>query len=197
MTKYERLNDMLDRGNGYITSSAVAAAGISRTYLAKFIKENRLEQVSHGIYVREDCFPDELFILQNAYPKVIFSGETALDLNGLIDREYSGIYVTVPQKFNGSRLRKRNIHVHQEKDEIYELGQMVIITKLGNPVRTYDRERCVCDLVKNREKTEAQNFQTAIKEYMGSNDKNLSKLIQYAKVLNIRDEVMKYVEVLI
>lgn len=62
-------------------------------------------------------------------------------------------------------------------------------------VKVYDRERCICDLISDRKKIEVQNFQTALKGYMSGKDKKLSRLIEYAKKLGIRDEVMKYVEV--
>ena len=50
---------------------------------------------------------------------------------------------------------------------------------------------------KDRKKYEVQNFQTAVKEYMAGKGKNLSRLVEYAEKLKIRDEVMKYVEVLV
>ena len=49
----------------------------------------------------------------------------------------------------------------------------------------------------DRKKVEVQNFQTAVREYMQGKDKKLSRLIEYAERLGIRDEVMKYVEVLV
>jgi len=49
----------------------------------------------------------------------------------------------------------------------------------------------------HRNKYEVQMFQTAIKEYMSSKDKQLSQLMLYADKMGIRDEVMKYVEVLL
>ena len=50
-------------------------------------------------------------------------------------------------------------------------------------------------MISDRKKIEVQNFQTALKGYMSGKDKKLSRLIEYAKKLGIRDEVMKYVEV--
>ena len=197
MTKYEKLENLLKDNDGYLFSAQVAEEDISKTYLAKFVKEKNLEKVAHGVYVEEDVWPDELYILQRSNPKIIYSGETALYLHLLIEREYSDIYVTVPAKHNSSRLRKRGIQVHQERDEVFELGVIELKTNWGHKVRTYDKERCICDLVKNRGKTEVQNFQTAMKSYMNGKDKNLSRLMAYAEKMKIRDEVMKYAEVLI
>ena len=67
----------------------------------------------------------------------------------------------------------------------------------GNLVRAYDKERCICDLIADRDRIEVQDLQTALKGYMSGKDKRLSKLIGYAEKIGIRDEVMKYVEVLV
>lgn len=197
MTKYEKLKKLLKENNGYLFTSQVVDADISKTYLARFVKENNLEKVAHGVYVAEDIWPDELYILQLRNPKIVYSGETALYLHLLIDREYSDISVTVPAGHNGSRLRERGVQVHQEKKELFELGVIEVETNFGHKVRTYDKERCICDLILNRGKIEVQHFQTALKEYMKWKDKDLSRLMAYAEKLKIRDEVMKYVEVLV
>lgn len=197
MTKYENLKKLLKDNNGYLFTSQVVDADISKTYLARFVKENNLEKVAHGVYVAEDIWPDELYILQLRNPKIVYSGETALYLHLLIDREYSDISVTVPAGHNSSRLRERGVQVHQEKKELFELGVIEVETNFGHKVRTYDKERCICDLILNRGKIEVQHFQTALKEYMKWKDKDLSRLMAYAEKLKIRDEVMKYVEVLV
>ena len=44
---------------------------------------------------------------------------------------------------------------------------------------------------------EVQHFQTAMKTYMRDQSKEMSKLIGYAKKLKVREELMKYVEVML
>ncbi len=80
---------------------------------------------------------------------------------------------------------------------IYEMGICNVTSNSGNMVKVYDKERCICELIMNRNHVKVQNFQTAIKDYMSGKDKQLSRLIAYAERLGIRDEVMKYVEVLV
>ena len=119
MNKYEKLNELLKKGNGYLFTSEVEKNEISRTYMAKFVRDNNLEKVAKGIYISEDTWKDELYILQIRYPRIVFSGETALYLHGMIDREYSEINVTVPPFFNRTRLCEQEVVVHQDKREIY------------------------------------------------------------------------------
>lgn len=190
------LNELMWKQNGYLFTAEVEKKGISRTYLAKYVKENNLEKVAKGIYISEDTWKDELYVLQKRYAKIVFSGETALYLHGLIDREYSEISVTVPPLFNRTRLCEQGIIVHQDKTEVYELGIMELETSFGNKIRTYDKEKCICDMLRRRN-MEVQLFQTAMKTYMRDQSKEMSKLIGYAKKLKVREELMKYVEVML
>ena len=93
--------------------------------------------------------------------------------------------------------KKKNKEVRYANPEILDMGICEIPSSSGNLVKVYDKERCICDLIKDRKKYEIQLYQTAIKDYMSSKEKNLSRLIEYAVKLGVRDEVMMYVEVMV
>ena len=175
----------------------VTEQNISRTFLSQYVKEKEMERVAKGIYIADDVWPDELYIMQARNSAVIFSGETALYLHGLIDREYSDICITVPTGYNATHIKSDNVQVKYAPKEKYAMGVCDVVSSSGNMVRAYDKERCICELIMDRGKVEVQQFQTAMKDYMSGKDKKLSRLIEYAERLGIRDEVMKYVEVLV
>ena len=199
MTKKEKIEQFIEKYNGYLVTSLLSNEDISKTYIARYVKEHGMEKVSKGIYITEDVWVDELFVLQQKNAAVIYSGETALYLHGLTDREYMKVCVTVPRGYNASHLKEQvdNVCVKYASEELYGVGVCEAKSSSGNPVKVYDKERCICDLVISRRKYEVQMFKTAMQEYMSSKDKNLSKLIMYSDILGIRDEVMKYVEVMI
>lgn len=197
MSKESILESLIEENNGYLLTAMATEKGVTKPYLARYVKEHDMERVARGIYITEDVWPDELYIMQVRSAAVVFSGETALYLHNLIDREYSEICVTVPTGYNATHLYADNLKVKYVPRDVYELGVCMVASSSGNMVRVYDKERCICDLISDRNKTEVQNFQTAIKGYMSGKDKKLSKLIEYAEKLGIRDEVMKYVEVLV
>ena len=194
--KQDVLKKLSDNNNGYLFTAEVLRNGISKTYLAKFVQKNEYERVAHGIYAAPDIWPDELYLLQKTNPKIIFSGETALYIQGLTDREYRRIEVTVPEGYNAVHLRKKNIKVKSIKKELYELGKTVNESGYGNPIMVYDKERTICDAIIDRKKMDVQMFQISVKEYMSDPTRKLQILVQYAEELGVRDEVMKYVEVL-
>ena len=74
----------------------------SKPSVSKYVREHDMEKVAHGIYILDNVWPDELFVLQQRNKNIIYSGETALYLHGLIDREYSHICFTVPTGYNAT-----------------------------------------------------------------------------------------------
>jgi hypothetical protein len=198
MSKKMDLEQLIEENNGYlITSMATTKCDVSRAFVSQYVKEKKMEKVAKGIYITDDVWPDELFIMQARNAAVIFSGETALYLHGLIDREYTDICITVPTGYNATHLKTDKVRIKYVPRDIYELGVCNVASSSGNMVKAYDKERCICELIRDRNNTEVQNFQTAMKDYMHGKDKKLSRLIEYAEQLRIRNEVMKYVEVLV
>ena len=106
MTKFEQLDSMLEQGNGYITTRAVTAQGISKPYFAEYARSRELERVAHGVYQSPDAWPDDMYILHLRNSNIVFSHQSALALHGMMDREPHHIYVTVKQGYNATHLRK-------------------------------------------------------------------------------------------
>lgn len=78
LTYEELLSDMLERKGGVLTARDASDANIPKKVLYRFIQENELEKASHGVYVSPDEIPDELYLLQQRYPKIIFSHQTGI-----------------------------------------------------------------------------------------------------------------------
>ena len=105
MTKFEQLDTMLEQGNGYITTRAVTAQGISKPYFAEYARSRELERVAHGVYQSPDAWPDDMYILHLRNSNIIFSHQSALALHGMMEREPHHIYVTVKQGYNATHGR--------------------------------------------------------------------------------------------
>ena len=78
MNKYEQISNIIKENNGYLFVSDGENAGLSRTYLMQYIRDNNLERVAKGVYVTENTWPDMLYVIQRSNPKIIYSDETAL-----------------------------------------------------------------------------------------------------------------------
>lgn len=197
MNKNDILNDMVADGNGYLTTSQVLDSGISKPTLAAYVSEHGMERVAHGVYLAKESWEDELYQICLLNRKAVFSHETALYLHGLMEREPRTITVTVCAGYNATHLRKRGIRVFQVKKDIYELGRSEIMTGFGNTVNVYDVDRTVCDILRRKNSMDIQVFQYALREYMTGSNKNLNRLMEYAKCLRVEELARIYTEVMI
>jgi len=195
--KYEVLDRLVMKGHGYLQSSIVLENDVSKQTLAKYVKSRGLERAARGVYITEDVWPDDYYLLFLRNGRIVFSFESALYLHGLMDREPSKTTVTVPEGYNASHIVARGVRVIHAKKDWYEIGISVINTAFGNEVPVYDKERTICDIIRNKNYIEIQTFQTAMREYMGGKGKNLGNLISYARYLGIEDEVRTYTEVML
>lgn len=197
MSKFEVLDNIVAGGNGYLRTSQVLNAGISKPTLAAYVHNRGMKRVARGIYLADDAWEDDLFQLHATNGKIVFSHETALCLHGLMEREPVLIDATVKAGYNATHLRKRGIRVHQVKADMYEIGMCDVMTAFGNTVRAYDRERTICDILQNKDNMDIQIFQYAMKEYMASSEKNLNRLMDYAYKFQLEPIVRTYTEVML
>ncbi len=197
MKKVDQLAQLLEEGNGYISTSDALALDISAPYFYDFTKERDLIRVARGLYKTEDAWDDELYVISTLNKQVCFSHETALHLNNLMEREAFEITVSAPRGYNATHLRRRQIRVFQLDKDKFLLGKTQLSTPFGNMVTAYDKERAICDLLRNKENTDIQIFQVAFRLYFERQDKNIPLLMQYAKVFNVEGSMRKYMEVLL
>ena len=70
-------------------------------------------------------------------------------------------------------------------------------TPFGNPVRVYDAERTICDIIRSRSGIEMQTFQTALRQYAARKEKDLCRLMRYAEMFHVEKLLRQYLEVLL
>ena len=51
MGKIELLDQLVEKGNGYLQTSTVQEHNVSKLTLAKYVSERVLERVAHGVYM--------------------------------------------------------------------------------------------------------------------------------------------------
>ena len=197
MGKQDILDKLVEEGNGYLQTAAVLEHNVSKRTLAKYVAERGLVRVAHGVYMAEDAWEDDYYILSLRNSRIVFSYESALYLHGLMDKEPAATTVTVPKDYNAVHIVRQDVRVIHSKPEWYSIGISSARTVFGNTVPVYDRERTICDIVRSKKDIEIQTFQTAMKEYMSSKGKNLGNLISYAREFGLENEVRTYTEVML
>ena len=188
----------LVRDDGFLYTRDVTKAGIRREQLRKYVNEGRLIKESRGIYSFADSMGDEFVLLQTRCRKGVYSYGTALYFHGLSDRFPSMVSMTVPQNYNVFYLKKElfNVEFHRIKPSLWGVGIIEMESPQGGRIFVYDKERCICDLIRGHNHTDPQIFRQAMKEYFADKNKDLIRLMEYADLFHISEKVNQYMEVL-
>ncbi len=196
MNYEKQILELAKNNNGYITTEMVENHKIKRQFLSYLVKKGKLEKIDRGIYILSDELEDIYYVLQNKSKNLVFSHTTALFFHNLSDRMPHIIDLTVTDTYRGSLQTKENINLFRVKKDYINLGVNYANSPFGNKIKIYDIERCICDIIKNKRDIELELFNKAIRGYHSSKDKNLVKLMEYAKKLDIEKELLSTFEVL-
>ncbi len=197
MNKREQLEKLIEDHEGLILTRDVTAAGIPRAYLSSLVQDKMLERLAHGVYLARDAFDDEMFRLQAKNKKIVFSHETALFLHDLTDRDPVEWSVTIPYGYNATHLREEGVKVYTVKKDLHHLGVTELQTAYGRPILAYDKERTICDILRNRNNMDAAVLNEGIRRYLDDRDRNIPLLLRYAKELGVYQLMRMYVAILL
>lgn len=190
----EVIEEIMKMNNGYVTTKDLSNFDIHRMYLNIMKDKGIIEKVGTGIYVDSNKIVDSYYVMNIEYSSIIYSHMTALYFHGLSIKAPNDKYdITVRKNYNNRYLKHHNIFY--VSDDVYELGLTEAETPMGNKVRVYDIERCICDVVRSEKRMDSELVKYSIKEYIKRKDKNLVKLSKYAEKMGIKDKVMNYVGV--
>ena len=197
MNYLEKLEKLIQKQHGTVLSADLDQYEIPRTYLQMMVAEGKLERVDRGVYVSTNAIEDEMYFMQAKYPKLIYSHETALYLHGLSDRTPFEYSATVPSGYKVVRSVAERFKIYYIKMELHELGVETVQSSHGNPIKTYNIERTICDLIRSRSRIDVQILNDALKRFVKLKSADHSILMDYARKLKIETVLKSYMEVLL
>ena len=190
----EIIESIMKMNNGYVTSKELTNLGVHRMYLNIMKEKGMIEKVGNGIYIDSNKIEDNYFVFSLELPNVVYSHMTALYFHGLSIKAPDNKYdITVPNNYFNYKLKNHNVF-YVDKG-IYDLGLTEVVTSQGNKVKAYDIERCICDIIRSKNRMDLGYVKYAIREYIKRKDKDLIKLSKYADEMGIKGEVMNYMEI--
>lgn len=190
------INNKIKEKGGIITSEDLRVAEIPTVYLSRMVEDDKLIRVDRGIYIDKNGDYDEYYFFNKRYKVPVFSYMSALYIHGLSDIIPQKMEVTVYSGYNAHRF-KDYVDVKYSKKDIYELGITYKDSIYGNPLKVYNIDKTICDLIKKREEMDAEVFSKALKKYIAHEEKDLKQLYYYAKKMKIYEKVQKLMELML
>ena len=176
----------------FITAGKVCEQGRAKYYATlQKAKQGELVRVKRGVYAEEIALADTMVDVESLIPGGILCMFSAW--------EHYGLTTQVPQQYDVAIKRGRkvvapqypNFKLHNLSDNALNIG-VTTENISGYVVKIFDLEKCVCDAVKFRNKIGIDVCTEIVKNYLKRHDRNIAKLMKYARILRVAKTLEMY-----
>lgn len=186
-----KLKEIFRRYDFVMTTAELNEEKIYYADIQQLINDALIEKVKRGYYHWIDALDgSEVVIINKLFPDAILCMETVLFYYGYSDRNPAEWNITI----NKNTFRKRVkieypfVKAYRVEPELLTIGETKGEIDFIN-VRIYDRDRTICDVLRNMNKMDREIFNKAIQSYVKDSQKNIPNLMQYAKELRVQKRV--------
>lgn len=193
----KKIKNIFEKHDFVMTTAELKAYGMYYSKVQKLIKDGFVEKVKNGYYHWvKDFNGSEISIINRLFPDAVLSAETALFYYGYSDRNPAAWHFAINKNVAKERtnIDYPFIKPYRTEPELLVLGETT--GKIdGFPVRIYDRDRTICDVLRNMNKMDKEIFNKAIQGYVNDTKKNIPNLMEYAKKLRVQTKVKELIGV--
>lgn len=193
----EVIREIFLNADGLVRTSDITRRGFHNSILNELIEQGKVAKVKRGFYQWvEDGEMAEAAIIARLFPEAVICQESALHYYGYIDRTPQSWHIAVNKDSSKSKLTLDYppIKPYFIEPVYLEIGVTQEIID-GVTIRIYDRERCICDVVRYANKMDREILNQAIHAYVQDKHKSISNLLDYAKKLRAYKKIQTWVGV--
>lgn len=186
----------ISRNGGIASYAALIAEGLSKADIHRLCQSGEIKSIRRGYYSSENADASEEECIAGMLPDSIVCGGSALHRYGYSDYTPRKWMLAVPRNISRSRLVGTGIPMKIHYDSYYGLGKT---EEDFNGIRlpVYDRERIICDCIRNRDTMDKEMFIKALRSYAADSAKDLGRLSDYAERLRISEKVRNIMEIVL
>ncbi|MBE7019808.1 MAG: hypothetical protein E7411_00030 [Ruminococcaceae bacterium] len=185
------LKEIFSAYNNVMSTAELKAKKIYYSDIQQLLQEGFIEKIRRGYYHWIEEFDgSEIVIINKLFPDAVLCMETALFYYRYSDRNPAEWNIAIDK--NASRQRTKIdypfIKAYRVEPSLLTLGESRGKIDLSE-VRIYDRDRTICDVLRNMNKMDKEIFNKAIQNYINDPKKNIPNLMIYAKELRVQKRV--------
>jgi len=193
----EMIKNVFYQNNGYAKTKDIVNADIHKKYLKELLDEGIIYKLKRGLYKwREYDFSNEIVDVAKIVPGGILCLVSALSYYGLTTYTPLEYQIAIHQKSKVVLPDYPPIKLYYFSKEYYETG-IKKINLDGNTIKIYDIEKTISDCFRFNNEIPKDVLLESIKEYVRKRNKNINKLMKYARNTSAEKQISKYLEVLI
>lgn len=191
------LREIFSSYNYIMTTAQLDAERLFYRDIQRMLEAGVIEKVKLGYYHWVEGYGDsELTLINCLFPDAVLCMETALFHYGYSDRSPAEWNITIDKNVSRNRtnIDYPFVKAYRVEPSLVTLGETKGQIDFVD-VRIYDRDRTICDVLRNMNKMDREIFNKAIQGYVKDPKKNVPNLMEYAKVLRVQKKVKELIGV--
>ncbi len=196
---YIKAMDIFRRRKGMLRTAQAKKFGINESILMQMVEEALLVKEGRGLYRLAELPPlsnPDLIQVSLRIPNSVICLISALNFHNLTTQIPYKVYVALPRGTKRPQIAYPPLDFIWPIERIYSAG----IEKHsidGVTVRVYSKEKTIADCFKYRNKIGLSIAIEALKDYMGSQVRDLSALLNYARIDKVEKIITPYIEAIL
>ena len=192
----EKLRREMELHGGLMKTSQLYELSMDYRKIQQFVEEGILERVKNGYYSIGFTEISEESMVSRLFPDGVLCLETALFYHGYLETRPACWQIAIDKNTSKSRFKMNYppIQPYYIEPDILLAGALEFPLGDGK-MFIYDKERLICDCLKFEEKLEREAFQKCLRCYIEEPDKDVQKLLEYARFRKVTQKVQNRIGV--
>lgn len=156
------------------------------------VRDGDTVRVKRGVYATAEQLADTMIDVDAIVPGGVLCLFSAWNVHGLTTSLPQAYHVAVKRGRKVTLPVFPRVELHHITDTMFDIGVEKQIVS-GYCIQIYNKERCVCDAVKYRNKVGMDVCAEVVNNYLALSSRNLSLLFDYADKLRVRRILEQYI----
>lgn len=192
----EKLRQEMELHGGVMRTSQLYELSMDYRKIHQFVEEGILERIKSGYYSIGFSDKSEESMVSRLFPDGVLCLETALFYQGYLEIRPACWQIAVDKNTSKSRFKMNfpPVQPYYIEPDILMVGAEEISLGEGK-MFLYNKERLICDCLKFEEKLEREALQQSLRKYIDEPEKDVQKLMEYAKFRKVTQKVQNRIGV--
>ncbi len=192
----QAIQELMEKNNGIVKTSQLYTLGLDYRRIQNFVEYGVIEKVKNGYYAMNFHKKREEDIMAALFPDCVLTMESALYCHHYLKNRPFKWTVAVDKNTSKSRFKLDYPLVlpYYTEPEVLQMG--VEKMQIGNmEMSVYCRERLICDILKYENRMEREDLQQALRAFLSDKNKDIAKLLSYARERKVLSKVRSQIGV--
>lgn len=192
----EDMQKLMEENGGIVKTSQLYTLGMDYRRIQSFVDYGIIERVKNGYYSMNYRSKREEDIIATMFSDCVLSMESALYCYHYLKNKPYKWTLAVDKNTSKSRFKLEYPLVQPYYTEPDVLNKGVETIAFGSSVmKIYSKERLVCDMLKYEDRMDREDLQQALRAFLMDKNKDVAKLLAYAKERKVLSKVRNQIGV--